>query len=304
MFSIFKKKANTGVLQEATVKEKQNVNVASLLVIAMTEYLKDAEQKSCMAVPVITDIRKQYERLLSLGMGTTKNAIRLKQHIDEADRLENDLRKAHELIGFVKAVHSELSEKSVLVSNGQFEDICKRYRLHIAPLSSYCGVIPEKNIQDIEKVKRNIDRFSMKESLNKAEHGDMLAVNKAAFDNDDYEVLNSYLKNRNNIITVGSRFKRYNGHWWASDIIDTNLHVKWSNLNNFDGKIMTSGDMFIACPKEYISNPEIEISKRPVDPMIFQYTPYGVLVHTVWGEEAEDAVLKQYLELNTRIAHL
>lgn len=96
MFSIFKRKANTGVLQEATVKEKQNVNVASLLVIAMTEYLKDAEQKPCMAVPVITDIRKQYERLLSLGMGTTQNAIRLKQYIDEA--LSEGIDDALELI--------------------------------------------------------------------------------------------------------------------------------------------------------------------------------------------------------------
>lgn len=308
MFSIFKKKAKTNALQDVFVVEKQEApvveNVASLLVIAMTEYLKDAEQKSRVAVPVITDIRKQYDRLMSLGMGTTQNAIRLKQHIDEADRIENDLRKAHELIGFVKAVHSELSEKSVLVSNGQFEDICKRYRLQIAPLSNYCGVIPEKNIQDIERVKRNIEKFSMAESLNKAERGYMLVVNKANLHDDDYDILSYYLKQHNNIIEVRRDKQNYDYSWWGQDIVDTNLNLKYGALNKLDGKIMTSSDMFIACPKEYISNPEIEISKRPVDPIIFQYTPYGVLVHTVWGEEAEDAVLKQYLELNTRIAHL
>lgn len=109
MFSIFKKKAKTNALQDVAVMEQQESpvmeNITSLLVIAMTEYLKDAEQKSRAVVPVITDIRKQYDRLQSLGMGTTQNAIRLKHHIDEADMIGNDLRKANELIGFVKAVH-------------------------------------------------------------------------------------------------------------------------------------------------------------------------------------------------------
>lgn len=320
MFNIFKKKANTGVLQEAPVMEQQespvveeqespvveeqNVNIASLLVIAMTEYLKDAEQKSRMAVPVIADVRKQYDRLMSLGMGATQNAISLKQHIDEADRLEKDLQKAHELIGFVKAVHSELSGKSILVSNRKFEDICKRYGLQIASLSNYCGVIPEKNIQDVEKVKENIERFSMAKLLNKAEHGYMLFVNKANLHSNDFEVLSSYLKQHNNIITVRRGKTNFDYFWWGQDIVDTNLHIKYGALSKFDGEIMTSSDMFIACPKEYISNPDIEISKRPVDPVVFQYTPYGVLVHTVWGEEAEDAVLREYLELNTRIAQL
>lgn len=305
MFNIFKKKAKTNALQDVFVVEKQEApvveNIASLLVIAMTEYLKDAEQKSRVAVPVITDIRKQYDRLLSLGMGTTQNAISLKQHIDEADRIENDLRKAHELIGFVKAVHSELSEKSVLVSNGQFEDICKRYRLQIASLSNYCGVIPEKNIQDVEKVKENIERFSIAKLLNKAEHGYMLFVNKANLHSNDFEVLSSYLKQHNYIITVGRDTTNSDSCWWGEDITDINLHLIHGALSKLYGKIMTSSDMFIACPKEYISNPEIKISKRPVDSMIFQYTPYGVLVYTIWGKEAEDAVLRQYLELNTRI---
>lgn len=304
MFSIFNRKANTGVLQEAPVKEKQNVNVASLLVIAMTEYLKDAEQKSRMAVPVIADIRKQYDRLMSLGMGETQNAKRLKQYIDEADRLEKDLQKAHELIGFVKAVHSELSGKSILVSNRKFEDICKRYGLQIASLSNYCGVIPEENIQDVEKVKENIERFSMVKLLNKAERGYMLLVNKANLHSKDFEVLSSYLKQHNNIVTVGRNTTNFDSYWWGEDITDINLHLIYGALSKFDGEIMTSSDMFIACPKEYISNPEIEISKRSVDPVVFQYTPYGVLVHTVWGEEAEDAVLREYLELNTRIAKL
>ena len=304
MFNIFNRKANTDVSKEVSVVEGRNVNIATLFMIAMIECLKDAERKSCMVVPVITDVQKQYDRLLQLGMGATQNAIKLKKYIDEADKCTDDLSKAHELISFVKAVHSELSEKSVLVPNGQFDDICKRYRLQIASLSDYCGVIPEKNIQDVEKVKNNIDRFSKAELLNYVKCGYMMFVNKANLNSDDYEVLTSYLKQHNYIINVRIREPNYDGYWWATDIEDTNLHYEWGNLNKFQGKIMTANDMFIVCPKKYINNPEIEISKRPVDPVVFQYTPYGVLVHTVWGEEAEDAVLRQYLELNTRISRL
>ena len=34
-----------------------------------------------------------------------------------------------------------------------------------------------------------------------------------------------------------------------------------------------------------------------VDLIIFQYCPYGVLIYTMWGKEAEDKVFEEYKKL-------
>ena len=34
-----------------------------------------------------------------------------------------------------------------------------------------------------------------------------------------------------------------------------------------------------------------------VDPIIFQYFPFGVLVYTMWRKEAEDKVFEEYKKL-------
>jgi hypothetical protein len=42
----------------------------------------------------------------------------------------------------------------------------------------------------------------------------------------------------------------------------------------------------------------------PVDPIVFQCCPYGVVIHSVWGEEADDKVLEEYKMLNQKILEL
>ena len=34
-----------------------------------------------------------------------------------------------------------------------------------------------------------------------------------------------------------------------------------------------------------------------VDPIIFQYCPFGVLIYTMWEKEAEDKVSEEYKKL-------
>lgn len=78
------------------------------------------------------------------------------------------------------------------------------------------------------------------------------------------------------------------------------MDYKYTGLTDIYGTLLTKDDFLIACPKKYLDNSNIKISKKVVDPIVFQYTPYGILIHTVWGEEAEDSVLKRYLEFNRK----
>lgn len=285
---------------------KKTENMATLLVIAMTEYLKEAEQQSCKTTLTIKDIREQYNRLVRLGMGNTQNCKKIENIINKADTYGNDLIKAKSLIAFVKAVHAELNPDAILVSNSEFEKLCKKYKLQVGLLSDYCGVIPEKSIQDMEKVGANISNFSMSHYLNNIGKNAriLLFVKSANLSEFDYDVITHHLKSHNYIVKVTESNPHYDGYWWGKDLVGLKGDIEHPVLDKLDGTIISNDTMFIACPPQQLKNPQIKISKRAVDPAIFQYTPYGVLVHTIWGEEAEDKVLKQYLELNTRISQM
>ena len=35
---------------------------------------------------------------------------------------------------------------------------------------------------------------------------------------------------------------------------------------------------------------EIRVMPRSIDPFVFQVTPVGVVIYSIWGEEASDAI--------------
>lgn len=279
------------VLNKIGIRKKENMT--SLLILAMSDYLARVQKP----IEFIEDpelIYAQYNRLCAIGLESSINAIELKKRIDRVEEIKEDARIANELIAFVKNVHSDISDKSILVSNEQFNNICKKYSLSLAPLSHYSGVVPEKNIQDIENVKRKIYCFYNREYLNRTKNGYVLYVDEVVGDyNDEIEALKRYVYSRDRLLIVRNENVNSDGSHRQSDIIDENLKVKFDWLSGVKGQIMKPDDMFIACPSKYIKG-EIKVTKKPVDPIVFQFTPFGILVHTVWGEEVEDAVLKQY----------
>lgn len=62
--------------------------------------------------------------------------------------------------------------------------------------------------------------------------------------------------------------------------------------------ISKDNNLQIACPPEQLQKQTIKITKRAIDPIVFQYSPYGIVVHSVWGEEAEDKVFEEYKRVN------
>ena len=39
-------------------------------------------------------------------------------------------------------------------------------------------------------------------------------------------------------------------------------------------------------------------SKKAVDPIVYQPCAYGILIHSMWGEESEDKVFEEYKRIN------
>lgn len=283
-------------------------NIATVLIYSMAEYIKQAEKTSKTNIPVISDVRIAYKRLLSLGMGETQNAKVLKAKIDQRDQLLHNNTKALNLIYFIKDVRDHFGPKSILVSNTAFKDVCNRYNLDTGLLKNYCGVIPEANIQDISNVLNKMDSFNRARWINSLDErfdSCLLYVTEIRLYESDIR-LQKYINDRDCIITVKNKKKNYDNAWWASDIVGLKEGVdyQYGALNKLFGEILDSKTLFIACPKKYLKNPELKVSKYPVDPIVFQYTPYGILIHTMWGEEAEDKALQEFMRINTKINNI
>lgn len=57
-------------------------------------------------------------------------------------------------------------------------------------------------------------------------------------------------------------------------------------------------ELFVACPPSQLNNPEVTITKKAVDPIVYQPCAYGILIHSMWGEESEDKVFEEYKRIN------
>lgn len=78
------------------------------------------------------------------------------------------------------------------------------------------------------------------------------------------------------------------------------IEEEWAHHVYIGVDYATPDNFFIACPKSNLQERPVIISK-PVDPIIFQYCPYGVLIYTMWGDEAEDKVFEEYKKLNNLV---
>lgn len=65
-----------------------------------------------------------------------------------------------------------------------------------------------------------------------------------------------------------------------------------------DAVKISKNELFVACPPGQLNNPEVTITKKAVDPIVYQPCAYGILIHSMWGEESEDKVFEEYKRIN------
>lgn len=137
-------------------------------------------------------------------------------------------------------------------------------------LSEYTGVIPDSNIREIMKVKSILRQLGMSCDLGLSEaNGVYYKIHGIEYGyNDSHDVL-----------LIGE---------------DTRTHLLLSKVIGRNAR----RDLFIACPPSQLNNPEITITKKAVDPIVFQPCTYGIVIHSMWGEEAEDKVFEEYKRIN------
>ena len=279
-------KVPTKSVVELTIKE----SLANLAIEVI-----GASERTAL-VPLKEDnISAKYSELVKLGLKNSANAKVLKKQLDNINYYNNTILKAQELLKYLKDVNNLLGNSVILVNTSTFYELCRKYKLFIGLLQDFTGVIPAQNLNELmdisNKLRTNDNASKLRINYQ------IVRVNKISnYSKRSDSYIKEHLEYYFNILQMAT--------YRMSDVSlynDKNFKKeKWAEHVYVDIDWVAPDDFFIACPKSNLQERPIIMSK-PIDPIIFQYCPFGVLVYTMWGDEAEDKVFEEYKKLNNLV---
>lgn len=251
--------------------------------------LVEVSEGTALASLKSDDLTEEYVKLYELGLGNSANAKFLKDRIRDIDAYNRNIIKARELLAYIKTMNEFLGDSVILVSKNSFYKLCHKYKLSVGPLEQFTGVIPDANLKEFSDIKYKMDHYAGYERLNTNHHTVEITRIYNSSDKSDSSI-SKYFDYSFNIISYPAYYL-----YRMSDIKEFK-DEKWAERVSFDVRYVNRDEMFIACPKSNLQE-KVVIVSHPVDPIIFQYCPFGVLIYTMWGNEAEDKIFEEYKKL-------
>lgn len=302
-------------VREITPSEAQSL-ISVQIMLLMEQYIKENSSKLVpyKAGGEYTALSVELHRLTSLGLENTKNARIIKDKLDLYNRNYENQKKAEALIEFIKDLRKHFGDSTLLISSEQFEKLCKKYKLTTGLLSDYTGIIPDKNIKEIQNARSKIRTFQGQ--LNYANERKYLwkiteceCEASSSSSQDIFDDFVKWVKSKNGLVFASKRNYNWDKSLWVRDMKFENPDIP-SNVKSYahetlfkaKGQLVTQDTMFIACPPEQLKEQSLKITKRAVDPIVFQYSQYGIVIHSIWGEEAEDKVFEEYKRINNLLS--
>lgn len=234
------------------------------------------------------DMSGEYARLCGLGLGNSANAKFLKDRIRDIYAYNRNIIKARELLDYVKTMNEFLGDSVILVSRDSFYKLCHKYKLSIGFLEQFTGVIPDANLKELSDIKYKLDNYSGYVKLDTNKH--IVRIKRIYnFSNKIDFSISKYFDDNFNIIS-------HPAYIYNIGDIEEFKNKEWAKKVSLSVYYVRRDEMFIACPKSNLQE-KVVIVSNPVDPIIFQYCPFGVLIYTMWGKEAEDKVFEEYKKL-------
>lgn len=278
-------KVPTKSVVEPTIKE----SLANLAIEVI-----GASERTALIPLKENNVSTKYSELVKLGLENSANAKILKKQLDNINYYNNTILKAQELLKYLKDVNNCLGNSVILVNTSTFYELCRKYNLSIGLLQDFTGVIPAQNLNELMDISNKLHTDNNASRL----HINYQTVRVNRISNYSGGKSDSYVKER-----LEYYFNILQVHTYSlSDIslchAENFTEEKWADHVFVD--YVTPDNFFIACPKFNLKERPIIISK-PIDPIIFQYCPFGVLIYTMWGDEAEDKVFEKYKKLNNLV---
>lgn len=282
LFNLFK--------SEGTITRIPSESVLLILLEYMKEYQQN--QLALKEVTNISTIKQKYEELSAAGLGNTANAKVLKSIIERSADYDN----AQEFLKFCKRM-KESFPKSFIISTTQFEKVVNDYHLGMDLLKYYKGVVPTDCAEYLMKCHNTLIHNTSGDRFN----SDLVRVKKVdvswRIKEQDYDKrFIKWLKEHKIVrgnIGYGSRFSYEYLCEYNSNVPKLSDDVK--DQYGVFGDQVRSSEFLIAAPNECFVE-DFEVTSQPIDPIVFQKCRYGIIVHAVWGDEADSEVLKRYKE--------
>lgn len=280
-------KVPTKSVVEPTIKE----SLANLAIEVI-----GASERTALIPLKENNVSTKYSELVKLGLENSANAKILKKQLDNINYYNNTILKAQELLKYLKDVNNCLGNSVILVNTSTFYELCRKYNLSMGLLQDFTGVIPAQNLNELMDISNKLHTDNNASRL----HINYQTVRVNRISNYSGGKSDSYVKER-----LEYYFNILQVHTYSlSDIslchAENFTEEKWADHVFVDVDYVTPDNFFIACPKFNLKERPVIISK-PIDPIIFQYCPFGVLIYTMWGDEAEDKVFEEYKKLNNLV---
>ena len=304
-------------------EKKRDVTMTVYILSLMNTYLEQCKG-DIVLVKDEPELTNELRKLESLGLGSSENAKLLKAKIKELENKRENSKFGQEVFEFIKELGS-IFPSSYLISFDQFYDILKKYKLTVGRIHNYTGIIPQKNIEEISDVKKRIEANSemcvgvlnyYTRHKNRNDPYNRFYYVKEIMVGDGYKGLGKSLEkvlSGKGFLVKYSYVYNYEASISRIDIKNASHSNDWIDkekywTRRYDDILLSVDrldytDLLIAAPENSFSE-KFKITQMPVDPIVFQCCPYGVIVHSVWGEEADDKVLEEYKMLNQKILEL
>ena len=301
-------------------EKKENVKMTVYILSLMNTYLERCKG-DIVLVKEEPGLENELRRLENLGLGNSENAKLLKTKTKELRNKKENSEFGQKVFEFVKELKFR-SPSSYLISFDQFYGVLERYGLAVNKINSYTGIIPQRNINEIQMVRGAIDKdgetckrvlnlYEINEERDSNSTKNYYFIREVCHRDKDYKKLAEKIKK---IISAKGRIIRYQypyGSYYEASSVnlwDAVIYNDWIGDHetrrpddiSFGITKLDYKDLMIAAPENCFSE-KFRVTQVPVDPIVFQYCPYGVIVHSVWGEEADDKVLEEYKTLNQKI---
>lgn len=270
--------------QPKAIKTVSAVEIHQMLAWKMIAYLEYIKRD--LVEPIMPEeLRLTKEKFDALGLTNSVNYQEISKEFSRIRSLQIEYEKHLEAKKFSQKLAKEFPG-ALLVPIKDFQEIIRKYDLVCGTMDQYTGTVPPDKLDNLLKISTKLDTLIKKES-----------VSTGMWD-------------------LGVRYVR---NWLTEAISDTKLIIKvyesdrlsskqkkevaqWpftnTTPNKMDSVWAEKKQLFIAAPVDQMV-PLIQFvpEVKPEDPIVFQFSKYGVICYEKWGEEADDEIFKHYESL-------
>lgn len=285
-------------IEENIIPNAEVANIVTIMALSEKFLEKSKEEANIQKVESSDIILEEMSRLSDIGLVNSKNYQMLKEKFNKILEDRENHKRAIRILEEIKEIHNKYP-KSIIMGIKVFESFLSKHHLTFGLIDDYTGTIPENNIQEISEYRQSL-KNNHDELFYKTGNGIYEIREIHTWDDDYKKTITNYFETTNYLVIPD--FKVNKGDY--ADFVYFNLKTNklQANEDEYTVKIKVSecvhNQLFIACPAKDLKPQPLKFIEKPVDPIVFSVIDGIIVIHSVWGEEAESKVIQDYIEYN------